>query len=97
MNQLPGKHIRHGNAMQDYKFNDKKIYDEIMKKMIPIYGEESVWLLSLKEAYGEIVPLEKTDIEKQEWFSDKLKDVVNQLKDFYLQMLNDLPLMLDAR
>lgn len=65
--------------------------------MIPIYGEESVWLLSLKGVYGKIESLEKTDIEKQQCFSDKLKDVAKQLNDFYLEMLNDLPLMLDAR
>lgn len=75
----------------------KEIYDEIIKKMIPIYGEDSVWLLSLKEVYGKIESLEKTDIEKQQCFSDKLTDVAKQLNDFYLEMLNDLPLMLDAR
>ena len=75
----------------------KEIYDEIIKKMIPIYGEDSVWLLSLKEVYGKIESLEKTDIEKQQCFSDKLKAVAKQLNDFYLEMLNDLPLMLDAR
>lgn len=69
----------------------KKVYDEIMPSMIRIYGEESIWLVPLKNVYNKIDGLERDEYASTVRFSEKLNKVEAQITDLYSQITEDLP------